>query len=51
MPDLIRHPEHTEITEFRLPDRAQNRLHRNDVLKVCQTFYQTIKNLVLNNIL
>ena len=42
MPDLIQHPEHTEITEFRLPDRVKDRLHRNDTLMRCQNFYETI---------
>jgi hypothetical protein len=42
MPDLIRHPEHTEITGFRLLDQVQDRLCRNDALKEFQTFYETI---------
>jgi len=38
MPDLIRHPEYTEITGFWLPDLVQDRLHRNDASKRFQTF-------------
>jgi hypothetical protein len=33
MPDLIRHPEFTEVTGFRLPDRVRHRPRRNDALK------------------
>ena len=32
MPDLIRHPEFTEVTGFRLPDRVRHRPRRNDAL-------------------
>jgi hypothetical protein len=42
MPDLIRHPEHTEITGFRLPDQVRHRPRRNDAVKEFQTFYETI---------
>jgi hypothetical protein len=42
MPDLIRHPEHTEMTGFRLPDQVRHRLRRNDALMGFQTFYETI---------
>ncbi len=43
MPDLIRHPEHTEITGFRLPDHVRHRPRRNDAFMGFQTFYETVK--------
>jgi hypothetical protein len=42
MPDLIWHPEHTEITGFRLLDRVQHRPRRNDALREFQTFYEIV---------
>jgi hypothetical protein len=42
MPDLIRHPEHTEITGFRLPNQVRHRLRRNDAFMGFQTFYETV---------
>ncbi len=43
MPDLIRHPEHTKITGFRLPDQVRHRPRRNDAFMGFQTFYETVK--------
>ena len=50
MPDLIRYPQHTEITGFQLPDRVQDRLRRNDDLKEFQTLYETI-NIMLEDVM
>jgi len=35
---------HAEIIGFRLPDRVQDRLHRNNALKGFQAFYETVKS-------
>jgi hypothetical protein len=46
MPGRIRHPEDTEITGFQIPDRVQDRLHRNDTIMGSQTFYETINTII-----
>lgn len=43
MSGMIRYPYSAELTEFRFPDRVQDRLHRNDVLKRYQGFNENIK--------
>jgi hypothetical protein len=40
--DEFRHPEHTEITGFRLPDHVRHRPRRNDAFMGFQTFYETV---------
>ncbi len=42
MPDLIRHPEHIEFSGFRLLDRVQDKLRRNDGKGNVSTFYESI---------
>jgi hypothetical protein len=48
MLDLIRHPERTQITGFRLPDRVRHGPRRNDVLEDFQNFNEIIKVTLIN---
>ena len=51
MPDLIWHPERTEITGFRLPDQVEDKLRRNDYKSEFLTFYEAVKNCGRNVIM